>query len=53
MTRNVADALVETALRAGAERVYGVIGDSLNPEYPRAASPRKHSSNPERWRHRV
>src|SRR5271155_168755 len=28
---NVADALVETAVRAGVERVYGVIGDSLNP----------------------
>jgi pyruvate dehydrogenase (quinone) len=28
---NVADALVETAFRAGVERVYGVIGDSLNP----------------------
>lgn len=27
----VADALVETAVRAGVERVYGVIGDSLNP----------------------
>jgi pyruvate dehydrogenase (quinone) len=31
MTMNVADALVETAVRAGVERVYGVIGDSLNP----------------------
>src|SRR5579862_5566928 len=31
MTLNVADALVETAVRAGVERVYGVIGDSLNP----------------------
>jgi len=27
----VADALVETAIRAGVERVYSVIGDSLNP----------------------
>ena len=27
----VADVLVETAVRAGVERVYGVIGDSLNP----------------------
>src|SRR6201992_2245235 len=27
----VSDALVETAVRAGVERVYGVIGDSLNP----------------------
>jgi pyruvate dehydrogenase (quinone) len=31
MGMNVADALVETAVRAGVERVYGVIGDSLNP----------------------
>jgi thiamine pyrophosphate-dependent acetolactate synthase large subunit-like protein len=31
MTLKVADALVETAVRAGVERVYGVIGDSLNP----------------------
>ncbi len=31
MGMRVADALVETAVRAGVERVYGVIGDSLNP----------------------
>jgi pyruvate dehydrogenase (quinone) len=31
MAITVADALVETAVRAGVERVYGVIGDSLNP----------------------
>jgi pyruvate dehydrogenase (quinone) len=31
MSMRVADALVETAVRAGVERVYGVIGDSLNP----------------------
>jgi pyruvate dehydrogenase (quinone) len=31
MGLSVADALVETAVRAGVERVYGVIGDSLNP----------------------
>jgi pyruvate dehydrogenase (quinone) len=31
MGLRVADALVETAVRAGVERVYGVIGDSLNP----------------------
>jgi len=31
MGMNVADALVETAVRAGVARVYGVIGDSLNP----------------------
>jgi glyoxylate carboligase len=31
MTLTVADALVETAVRAGVERVYGVIRDSLNP----------------------
>ena len=31
MAMNVADTLVETAVRAGVERVYGVIGDSLNP----------------------
>jgi len=31
MALAVADALVETAVRAGVERVYGVIGDSLNP----------------------
>ncbi len=31
MGLRVADALIETAVRAGVERVYGVIGDSLNP----------------------
>jgi pyruvate dehydrogenase (quinone) len=31
MGMNVADALVEAAVRAGVVRVYGVIGDSLNP----------------------
>jgi pyruvate dehydrogenase (quinone) len=31
MGMTVADALVETAVCAGVERVYGVIGDSLNP----------------------
>ena len=31
MGMNVADALVEAAVRAGVLRVYGVIGDSLNP----------------------
>ncbi|MGO9488688.1 MAG: thiamine pyrophosphate-dependent enzyme [Solirubrobacteraceae bacterium] len=31
MSLLVADTLVETAVRAGVERVYGVIGDSLNP----------------------
>lgn len=31
MAMRVADALVETAVRAGVKRVYGVIGDSLNP----------------------
>jgi pyruvate dehydrogenase (quinone) len=31
MSMRVADALVETAVPAGVERVYGVIGDSLNP----------------------
>jgi len=31
MSIHVADALVETAVRTGVERVYGVIGDSLNP----------------------
>src|SRR5271155_2878351 len=31
MGMRVADTLVETAVRAGVERVYGVIGDSLNP----------------------
>lgn len=31
MGMNVADALVETAVRSGVQRVYGVIGDSLNP----------------------
>src|ERR1039458_8168504 len=31
MGLNVADALIETAARAGVERVYGVMGDSLNP----------------------
>jgi len=31
MTMNVADTLVETAVRAGVQRVYGMIGDSLNP----------------------
>lgn len=28
---HVADSLVETAVRAGAERFYGLIGDGLNP----------------------
>lgn len=31
MGLSVADALVETAVRAGVKNVYGVIGDSLNP----------------------
>ena len=31
MGLQVADALVETAVRAGVERIYGIIGDSLNP----------------------
>ena len=31
MTMLVADTFVETAVRAGVERVCGVIGDSLNP----------------------
>src|SRR5277367_4980635 len=31
MSLLVADTLVETAVRAGVQRVYGVIGDSLNP----------------------
>ena len=31
MSLLVADTLVESAVRAGVERVYGVIGDSLNP----------------------
>jgi pyruvate dehydrogenase (quinone) len=31
MTRTVADELVETLSQAGAERIYGLVGDSLNP----------------------
>jgi len=31
----VADVLVETALRAGVKNVYGVMGDSLNPDHVR------------------
>src|ERR1700719_3149600 len=31
MTHRVADQLVSTLLEAGGERIYGVVGDSLNP----------------------
>jgi pyruvate dehydrogenase (quinone) len=31
MARTIADQLIETIRQAGAERVYGVVGDSLNP----------------------
>ena len=30
MTRTVADQMVETLAAAGVERVYGIVGDSLN-----------------------
>jgi pyruvate dehydrogenase (quinone) len=30
MTRTVADQMVETLAAAGVERIYGIVGDSLN-----------------------
>ena len=31
MSRTVAEHLVDTLVKAGVERIYGVVGDSLNP----------------------
>src|SRR6476661_6094191 len=31
MTQTIAEALVDTLVRAGVQRIYGIVGDSLNP----------------------
>ena len=31
MTQTIADHLVDTLAKAGVQRIYGVVGDSLNP----------------------